>query len=105
LIGDTGGPFSNSGTIFKNNTFDTGGTSCPWNEEPAVDECVRQAVDEYANPSEYRFASGPNSNTFAGTIARKCGLGRPEGWTPGWNHSPANQHEGTKYQQPYGLSQ
>jgi RHS repeat-associated protein len=103
LIGNTGGPLSRSGSIYKNNAFDTGGTSCEWNEEPTVDQCVRDAVAEYANPSVYRFVRGPNSNTFAGTIARKCGLARPKGLAPGWNDDPAKQKKDTEYQRPVEL--
>jgi len=103
LIGNTGGPLSRTGTIYKNNAFDTGGTSCEWNDEPTVDQCVRDAVSEYANPSNYRFVRGPNSNTFAGTIARKCGLAKPKGFAPGWNDDPAEQKKGTEYQSPVEL--
>lgn len=100
LIGDTGGPLSSTGTIYKNNNFDTGGTSCDWNEDPTVDQCVRDAAQEYANPSTYSFASGPNSNTFAGTLARKCNLAKPSGWAPGWSDLPATQAEDTTYIKP-----
>ena len=103
LIGDTGGPRSRSGSIKKDNPFDTGGTSCEWNDEPTVDQCVRDAVAEYANPSDYRFVRGPNSNTFAGTIARKCGLAKPTGTAPGWNDDPAKQKIDTEYKSPVEL--
>jgi hypothetical protein len=58
-----------------------------------VGRCLRDAFSSYNNPSLYRL-SGPNSNTFAGTLARKCCAGmvpRPAalGWVPGWDDSPA----------------
>jgi hypothetical protein len=54
-----------------------------------TDDCVRKAISNYPNPSQYFFL-GPNSNTFAGTVARSCGLKRPSfGWAPGWGLSPA----------------
>ncbi len=58
-----------------------------------VGQCLRDAFSSYNNPSLYRL-SGPNSNTFAGTLARKCCAGmvpRPPalGWVPGWDDSPA----------------
>lgn len=53
-------------------------------------------ANSYANPSKYRVVRGANSNTFAGTIARKCGLSRPQniGSTPGWNDPPAPPKKG-----------
>lgn len=77
------------GNIFKNNPFDQGGNKGQWTDNPTVDQCVVDEVGRYANPSQYNFASGPNSNTFAGTVARKCKLAKPEGWAPGWNDEPA----------------
>jgi hypothetical protein len=58
-----------------------------------VGQCLRDAFSSYNNPSLYKL-SGPNSNTFAGTLARKCCAGmvpRPPalGWVPGWDDSPA----------------
>ncbi len=58
-----------------------------------VGRCLRDAFSSYNNPSLYRL-SGPNSNTFAGTLARRCCAGmvpRPAalGWVPGWDDSPA----------------
>ena len=63
-----------------------------WNNACEADRCVVRAASDYANPSKYNAVVGPNSNTFAGIVARKCGLTRPEraGWTRGWNrNSPA----------------
>jgi RHS repeat-associated protein len=101
LIGDSGGPASTYGTIYKNNDFDTGGKCGPWSEGCDTDECVENAVNEYPNPSHYDFSGGPNSNTFAGTVARKCGLSRPPVWiTPGWGDAPATQRTPVPYRRP-----
>lgn len=58
-----------------------------------VAKCMRDAFSAYANPSLYKL-SGPNSNTFAGTLARTCCAGmvpKPPalGWVPAWDDSPA----------------
>jgi hypothetical protein len=58
-----------------------------------VAACMRSAFTSYNNPSLYRL-SGPNSNTFAGTLARTCCAGMvPQppalGWVPGWDDPPA----------------
>ena len=58
-----------------------------------VGKCLRDAFTTYNNPSLYRLL-GPNSNTFAGTLARTCCAGmvpKPAalGWVPGWDHAPA----------------
>jgi outer membrane protein OmpA-like peptidoglycan-associated protein len=65
-----------------------------------VARCLRAAFTAYNNPSLYRLF-GPNSNTFAGTLARACCAGmapKPAalGWCPGWNDSPAPARVGTK---------
>lgn len=103
LIGDTGGPLSTSGSIYVNNGFDTGGVCSDWNEDCEVDKCVESASNSYSNPSVYRFVRGPNSNTFAGTIARACELSKPCGFTPGWYDPPAQQKPGTIFTQPQGV--
>lgn len=57
-----------------------------------VSACLRQAFSAYANPSYYANPFGPNSNTFAGTLARACctdASSKGLGWVPGWNHPPA----------------
>jgi RHS repeat-associated protein len=101
LIGDGGGgPRSTSGTVYINNGFDKRGVSGEWNEGCSVDECVEKAANAYPNPGEYRFARGPDSNTFAGTVARKCGLSKPSAFTPGWDNSPARQKKGTSKRSP-----
>jgi hypothetical protein len=58
-----------------------------------VGACLNSAFSSYNNPSEYH-ATGPNSNTFAGTLARRCCAGMvPQpaalGWMPGWDDPPA----------------
>ena len=62
--------------------------------------CFRNAFAAYNNPSLYRLL-GPNSNTFAGTLARACCDGmvpKPAalGWVPGWDRSPAPPRPGGK---------
>jgi hypothetical protein len=74
-----------------NDSFDDGGKCGPWKDDCNTDECVRNAVSEYANPSQYRFVYGPNSNTFAGTVARACGLSNRgiDGVAPAYGNYPA----------------
>jgi RHS repeat-associated protein len=103
LIGNEGGPSSEYGDIFIDNGFDTGGACGPWKDDCYTDECVEDAANQYPNPSYYRFARGPNSNTFAGTVARQCGLQRPPfsfGTAPGWYDPQAKQQDGTVYRPP-----
>jgi len=94
----TPGEEAGVGRIRGPNTFDNPDESdCgPWNEECETDECVVQTAQDYANPSVYNAISGPNSNSFAGTIGRACGLARPEGvaWTRGWGDEPAPSRPG-----------
>jgi hypothetical protein len=62
-----------------------------------VHQCIRDAFAAYANPSYYSNVPfpppwGPNSNTFAGTLARSCCADSTDsglGWVPGWDHAPA----------------
>lgn len=86
------------GQVRPNHSFDDPGESdCgDWNESCEADQCVVDTAQSYANPSKYRVTAGPNSNTFAGTIARACKLARPAGAgrTPGWNDSPAPRAPG-----------
>lgn len=93
-FGLIGGAFSGlpgEGRIFINNGFDDGGSCGPWDGECGTDECVAHEANSYPNPSEYSYL-GPNSNTFAGTAARRCGLKKPDVWNaPGWDDDPANQ--------------
>ena len=63
-----------------------------------VGQCLRSAFDAYSSLSFYR-AHGPNSNTFAGTLARACCLGmesQPYGFglCPGWDQPPAPARRG-----------
>jgi hypothetical protein len=57
-----------------------------------VHTCLRDAFNAYANPSEYANPSGPNSNTFAATLAKACCADSSDSglkWVPGWDHAPA----------------
>jgi len=91
LFGDTRGPRSTYGLISENHGFDNGGDCGPWVDTCESDQCVEKAAQQYTNPSVYRMVRGPNSNTFAGTIARTCGLTKNGvgGSMPGWDDSPA----------------
>lgn len=104
-----GGPGSGeppgTGRIYPNAGFDTGGDCGDWSDDDdcETDQCVVQTAQGYNNPSQYDFNSGPNSNTFAGTIARQCKLDvpLPVGWrTPGWNAPPRTAQEGSGRQAP-----
>jgi hypothetical protein len=61
-----------------------------WNTDCWVTWCIDSQVAKYPDPSEYSIF-GPNSNTFAGTIARACKLALPAvTWPPvGWPDSPS----------------
>jgi hypothetical protein len=62
-----------------------------------VHVCLRDAFNAYTDPSEYsndprRRPWGPNSNTFAATLAAACCADASDsglGWVPGWDHAPA----------------
>ena len=63
-----------------------------------VAQCMRDAFNRYNNPSLYK-GLGPNSNTFAGTLARTCCAGmvpKPPalGNCPGWDDPPAPARAG-----------
>jgi len=63
----------------------------PCRPRPGVDlnECLERAYNAYPEKSEY-VVTGPNSNTFGGTLARACcdgvTMSTPAGlgWMPGW---------------------
>jgi len=106
LIGGifSGRPYG-TGSIYYNNDFDTGGTCGDWNESCGTDACVKKQAESYPNPSEYDLL-GPNSNTFAGTVARTCDLKRLalfSGATPGWDDRPAPQKPDQPYKPPTNL--
>lgn len=73
----------------------------PCNPAPGVTDvgvCLRNAFVAYNNPSLYR-GTGPNSNTFAGTLARACCAAmvpKPAilGNVPAWDDSPAPARTG-----------
>ena len=74
----------------------------PCHPKPGVKDvalCLRDAFNTYSDPSLYKVL-GPNSNTFAGTLARTCCAEMipqpPElGIVPGWNGPPASRRNGT----------
>jgi hypothetical protein len=76
-------------------------TCLPCHPAPGVTDvasCLRSAFSGYASLSRYR-ALGPNSNTFAGTLARTCCAGmvpKPAafGTVPGWDDAPAPARAG-----------
>lgn len=88
---------SEAGRIHINDPFDAPNKSdCgSWNEECDTNSCVVNIVNSYSNPSMYNAIFGPNSNTFAGTIARACNLKEPDtSWlAPGWYNSPAPPYQ------------
>ena len=57
-----------------------------------VSKCLRAAYAAYPDPSLYQNPFGPNSNTFAKTLATACcadGSSSGLGTVPGWDHDPA----------------
>ena len=63
-----------------------------------VNACLRNEFNSYPALSFYN-ALGPNSNTFAGVLARRCCAGmtvKPAalGTVPGWNYPPAKYRPG-----------
>jgi len=60
-----------------------------WVDNSDTDTCVMDTIYKCPNPSYYDAPRGPNSNTFACTVATACSLGKPNcGWTPGWGDTP-----------------
>jgi len=63
-----------------------------------VAKCLRDAFDKYNIPTFHK-ATGPNSNTLAGTMARTCCTGMEvapfTGSYPGWDDPPAPKREAT----------
>jgi hypothetical protein len=101
LHGDWDGAPPGQGLIQHNNTFDdptSSDTKCgPWTDKCDTDECVKKAISDYPSPSKYSAVWGPNSNTFASTVASKCSLKRPSfGWAPGWGQTAAPPFGGGK---------
>jgi hypothetical protein len=93
------------GCATKTNTSDDPQSYTPNGKEctpkPGVTDvhaCLLSAYTAYANPSEYSNEFwksgpwGPNSNSFAATLARACCADSTDsglGWVPGWDHGPA----------------
>ncbi|HKZ19447.1 MAG TPA: DUF6531 domain-containing protein [Acidimicrobiia bacterium] len=99
-----------TGRIRANDDFDfkARNPDCgEWNDSCVADSCVVREARNYSNPSRYHLLFGPNSNTFAGTVARACSLKAPNvvgARTPGWNDPPAKPKKGLKPQSvPCGL--
>ncbi|WP_425509643.1 RHS repeat-associated core domain-containing protein [Usitatibacter palustris] len=69
---------------------DPGQSECgPWTDDCDTDKCVQKAISNYPDPSDYSAVGGPNSNSFAGAVARGCKLTKPRGpWAPGWDSTP-----------------
>lgn len=69
-----------------------------------LSKCLEEKYNNYPDPSKYsaidcwRLHFGPNSNTFAATLAKCCRDSSPSGlgWVPGWNHAQAEKWEGKK---------
>ena len=74
----------------------------PCNPLPGITDvgaCLRDAFNAYNSPSLYNAPFGPNSNTFAGTLARRCCAGmnvKPTifGNVPAWDNAPAPARAG-----------
>jgi uncharacterized protein RhaS with RHS repeats len=83
------------GRTFINHPYDDDDTACgSWDGECGTDECVEHQANQYPNPSNYGYL-GTNSNTFAGTLARRCGLKKPDVTNAfGWDREPATQYPG-----------
>jgi len=62
-----------------------------WTTGCGLSKCLDGEFANYPDPSDYSGPWGPNSNTFAYTLASRCGLSTPSGpWpTPGWGQSSA----------------
>ena len=67
-----------------------------WSQDPCgdIDSCVLKAATAYPKITQYKnFPPFTNSNTFAGAVASKCNLVKPNvppASTPGWgNPQPA----------------
>ncbi len=83
---------SGEGRVYPDHSYDDPKESkCgPWTDNCMIDQCVNDVTADYPQPSEYVAFGGSNSNTYAGTVARECGLKRPDyGWPHGWDRKPA----------------
>jgi len=85
--------FPDAGEKKINDGFDVpDASSCgDWVTNCSLSDCLDKQFANYANPSVYSAVLGPNSNTFASTLASACGLGGSVGFwpTPGWGQPPA----------------
>ena len=66
-------------------------TCGPWKTDCNLSTCLDNEFNNYIDPSDYSAPWGPNSNTFAYTLANKCGLTAPDTSRkrPGWGQPPA----------------
>jgi RHS repeat-associated protein len=84
--------YKGKGEIKTNDLFDDPKVSdCgEWNLDCATSACISAEASFYPNPSNYNALLGPNSNTFAGTIARACNIPQPVfNWPPpAWYDDP-----------------
>ena len=73
----------------------------PWVTDCKLNECLTAEFNAYPDPdpSNYRLL-GPNSNTFAYTLASRCGVPSIPNqlWSPGWGNSPAGPPENDNHQ-------
>ena len=89
--------------IEVNHPFDSGGPSgdCILTPDPCDEmaDCALAAAATYPSPAYYSL-TGPNSNTFAGDVARQCGLSAPSvagTWrSPGWFGVPPARFRGRR---------
>lgn len=90
IVGGLGCRQKNDG--FDKTALGDSSTDCgEWNEACSTDDCVEREAGNYPLASIYSLL-GPNSNTFAGTVARACGLQPAPSvgvQTPGWGSAPA----------------
>jgi hypothetical protein len=100
-----GGPDPGN-TTYSLQPFDMSSGSDCWQGVPGIDYASDKSADAVCDPSpiskvclqnEYvkypqghYCTLGPNSNTFAGAIAKNCGVSSPSasGWTPGIDDTP-----------------
>ncbi len=85
-----------TGSVVENHVLDrdeaTDDTCGDWAEDRCLgpDTCVRREGAAYPSPSRYGgMLTGPNSNTFAFYVARRCGIDTVDDvWAPGKNADP-----------------
>ena len=88
-----GSSSNGAGQVHTNDAFDQPGESTcgGWNSSCGVSKCIDEVIKSYPDPSNYS-ALGPNSNTFASEMSRRCGIPGAGGFgypIPGWGQGPA----------------